>query len=134
MSNVQTSTYAQQANDFLTATNTKFACFYYDHALYFPTDKESRDIYTIRLRNASHSYTFKFGQAIVKTGSAPSPYDVLACITKNDPGTFGDFCSDFGYDKNDKIAMSTYKAVVKEWNNVNELFTAEQLEQLQEIA
>jgi hypothetical protein len=131
--NTKTINYDQQATDFLTATATKFACFYYDHAPYFPDDKESRDIYTIRLRNASHSYTFKFGQSIANKGKAPRPYDVLACLTKSEPGTFQEFCSEYGYDKSAPKALRIYKSVVKEWNNLTALFTAEQLETLQEI-
>ena len=37
-----------------------------------------------------------------KTASA---YDLLACITKSDPGNFRDFCSDFGYDTDSRKAF-----------------------------
>lgn len=60
-------------------------------------------------------------------------YDVLACITKSDPGTFDDFCSEFGYDTDSRKAEQVYYAVVKEWRNVQRFFTADELTELQEI-
>ena len=64
---------------------------------------------------------------------APTAYDVLACLTKNDPGTFEDFCSEFGYDEDSRKAEKIYNAVLDEWRNVCALFTDEEIEQLQEI-
>lgn len=63
----------------------------------------------------------------------PSNYDVLACLTKYDPGTFENFCSEFGYDTDSRKAFKTYKAVRREWKNIERLFTPEQIEQLAEI-
>ena len=64
---------------------------------------------------------------------APTAYDVLSCLTKSDPGTFEDFCSEFGYDEDSRKAEKIYNAVVDEWKNVCALFTDEEIEQLQEI-
>jgi len=64
---------------------------------------------------------------------APTPYDVLACITKNDPGTFENFCGDFGYDEDSRKAEATYRAVVAEWQKVAKFFTAEELAEVQEV-
>lgn len=63
----------------------------------------------------------------------PTAYDVLACLTKYDPGTFEDFCSEFGYDEDSRNAEKTYNAVKDEWQNVRALFTDSEIEQLQEI-
>jgi hypothetical protein len=63
----------------------------------------------------------------------PTAYDVLACVTKWNPGTFENFCSEFGYDEDSRRALKTYKAVCKEWRNISKLFTETELEQLQEI-
>lgn len=63
----------------------------------------------------------------------PSAYDVLACLTHYDPGTFADFCGDFGYDTDSTKAERVYFAVQQEWEGLRRLFTTEQLEQLQEI-
>jgi hypothetical protein len=72
------------------------------------------------------------GLKLVK-GEAPTPYDVLACLTKYDPGTLEDFCSEFGYDTDSKKAEKTYLAVKDEWQNVCALFTDAEIEALQEI-
>lgn len=63
---------------------------------------------------------------------SPSLYDVLACLTKYDPGTFENFCSDFGYDSDSISALKTYKAVCKEWQKVDLLF-GDVIDELQEI-
>ena len=63
----------------------------------------------------------------------PTSYDVLASVTKYEVGTFDDFCSEYGYDTDSRKALKTYKAVLREWKNIEKLFTAEQIEELQEI-
>lgn len=70
---------------------------------------------------------------MVKDGIPPTNYDVLACLTKYDPNTFEDFCSEFGYDTDSKTAEKTYNAVKDEYKNVCMLFTDEEIELLQEI-
>jgi hypothetical protein len=65
--------------------------------------------------------------------SIPSEYDVLACLTKYDPGTFEYFCNDFGYDTDSRTAENIYKAVLNEWKNVCILWTDREIEKLQEI-
>jgi hypothetical protein len=62
----------------------------------------------------------------------PRLYDILAGITKSDPGTFSDFCGDFGYDEDSRKAFETYLAVQKEWEGVQLLF-GDVLDELQEI-
>lgn len=32
----------------------------------------------------------------MKTEARPNAYDILAAVEKSDPGTFDDFCSEFG--------------------------------------
>ena len=69
-----------------------------------------------------------------ETPLLPTAYDILTCITKYDPGTFEDFCSDFGYDTDSRSAKKTWKAVCKEWKNISKLFPEpEVLEALSEI-
>ena len=70
---------------------------------------------------------------VIHYPKAPTAYDILACLTKYDPGTFEDFCSEFGCDTDSRNAERTYKAVVKEWEAVNRLFTDEEIEELTEI-
>lgn len=68
-----------------------------------------------------------------KNFKVPTAYDVLASLTNNDPGTFEDFCSNYGYDTDSRKAEKTYKAVLDEWKNVQALFNDEEIEQLQEM-
>lgn len=63
----------------------------------------------------------------------PTEYDVLACMTKYDPGTFEDFCSDFGYDEDSRAAERIYFAVQKEYAQLSRLFAYEQMDELREI-
>lgn len=63
----------------------------------------------------------------------PTAYDVLACITKYDPGTFENFCDDFGYDTDSRSAERTYNAVVQEWLQISALFSEQELEELRDI-
>lgn len=63
----------------------------------------------------------------------PSHYDILSAITKDDPGTFENFCSEFGYDTDSRKAERTYNAVKDEYTNVALLFTDAEIERLQEI-
>lgn len=127
------SEYTEQADKFLTETETTFKSLYKDHNFYFPDDKDRRDIYSITLKNKSGKYSFTFGQSTANTGTHPTSYSVLASITKSDPGTFENFCSEFGYEQDSRNAEKTYKAVCKEWKGVSKIFTPEQLEKLQEI-
>lgn len=65
--------------------------------------------------------------------SEPKTYDVLSCITKQDPGTFENFCGEFDYDTDNKNAEKTYNAVCNEFKNVAMLFNDDELKELQEI-
>lgn len=66
-------------------------------------------------------------------GEAPSEYDILACLTKYYPGTFEDFCSEFGYDTDSRSAEKIYKSVVDEYKNLCTIFTEDEIETLCEI-
>lgn len=122
--------YEQQANDFLKSVNASIKMEYLEHRPYFPDEKDSRDIYKVRIRRKGKQMTFTFGANL--NGDKPTAYDILACLTKYDPGTLEDFCSDYGYDEDSRKAESTYKAVCKEWRNVERVF-GDYLDGLREI-
>jgi hypothetical protein len=63
----------------------------------------------------------------------PTAYDLLACLEKNEPGTFEEFCSDFGYDTDSRRAEETWRAVTEEYIKVRRFFKPDELEELQEI-
>jgi len=72
-----------------------------------------------------------------KNFAAPNPYDILATMTKYDPGTFAEFCRDFGYDDNPlsdyhKIKR-IYEAAKDEYNNLEKLYNDSEMELLREI-
>lgn len=59
---------------------------------------------------------------------SPSLYDVLTCLQKYEVGSFEDFCSEFGYDTDSRNALKTYKAVLKEYKGMSNLFSNDELE------
>lgn len=128
------SEYQKQANDFLQETGTNFKAVYLKHDYHFVGDKDRRNIYQITLSNDRGRYSFKFGQSIANKGQVPDAYDVLSSITKHDPGSFADFCSEFGYSTDEPQSKRIYNSVVKEWEGVSKLFTEQQLEKLAEIS
>jgi len=132
--------YQQQATNFLTSTETKLTVTFKEYGKYFDDDKQYRNIYICTLKNSLHRFRFIFGDSVQNTnnGEKPTAYDILAYLTKQSKikypvDSFANFCREFGYDDDSRKAFKTYKAVKREWENVNKLFTAEQLELLQEI-
>lgn len=63
----------------------------------------------------------------------PTAYSMLTAITKNNPGTFDEFCDEFGYSNDSISANETWQAVREEWYIVRDFFSKDELEQLQEI-
>lgn len=127
--------YKKQALDFLEKTGTTFKIAYVGYGSYFDDDKEkkqSRNVYRFtfsrgKLGENYEEYSGKFGDSIENSKHGrvrkyPSVYNVLTCLTKYDPGTFDDFCLEFGYDTDSRRAEKTYKAVVIEWENVDRLW------------
>lgn len=62
-----------------------------------------------------------------RPGTKPSAYDILSCLTKYDPETFEDFCSNFGYDTDSRKAEGIYNSVVKEYKELKKLYSADEL-------
>lgn len=73
----------------------------------------------------------------MKANAKPNEYDILACLTKCDPGTMDDFLNEMGFEIKSVNDMSqflnTYNAVVAEYHNLCRIFTPEQMEMLNEI-
>lgn len=63
----------------------------------------------------------------------PTAYDILACMTKHDIGSFEYFCGEFGYDVDSRKAEQTYFAVQREYKGVCLIWNAEEREQLADI-
>lgn len=91
-------------------------------------------IFPVTLRKDGKSMRIHFGQSLAKGSTPPDEYDIIACLTKDDPGSFENFCSDFGYDTDSRRAEKTYKAVKAEWKKMLRVFgDGECLDDLREI-
>lgn len=152
-----TTDYEKQGTDFLAKHETEMTVKFLYNGPYFEDEKESRDVYEVTLKRGTSDYTFKFGQSIANSGLTvkrnprgrtvydheevrrkggrivPSAYDILSALTKNDPGTFKDFCSDFGYDTDSRRAEKIYFAVQEEYSAIAKMFTAAERDEMSEI-
>lgn len=124
--------YQQQANDFATKHNVKLKINRTTYGYHFEEDEQKRYIFNCTLTRKRQKFTLDFGQSIAAEDTPPTMYDILSCITKYNPETFEDFCSEYGYNTDSINAQKTYKAVKREFNGVNRLF-GDILEELQEI-
>lgn len=133
--------YREMTKEFLKKTNTEIKIKICDYGLFFPSDKVNRNIYDITISRKVNGnikeISFMFGDSVhnTKNGLKPSGYDILACLTKYDVGSFDDFCDEFGYISSGmKISeiIKTYQDVKKEWEDVQYLF-GDVLDELREI-
>lgn len=92
-----------------------------------------RWIFNLDLCRGRYIYNLDFGQSLAANFAEPTMYDVLSCLTKYNPGSFDDFCSDFGYDNDSIRAFKTYNRVMDEWLMIARMFSHEELELLREI-
>lgn len=159
--NALKNTYEVQAFEFLEKHKAKIKTKFVAYDKHFPDDDKPRDIYEVTIEREGHKpYVFRFGQSIMNSSGyvelcadqrrdrgesyssvqkyrkqahrPPSDYDILAAVTKNDPGTFEEFCGDFGYDTDSRKAEGIYFAVQKEFSEVRRIF-GDVLEELAEI-
>jgi hypothetical protein len=90
-----------------------------------------------RYKNDCHA----FGMSLEKPANykEPSDYDILACLEKYDPESLENFADNFGYDLNtDSITELShikriYNTCQKQYDNLNYLFSEEEMEELREI-
>ncbi len=128
--------YLQQAEDFLKSVNATMSIDFCGLAVNREwKEKETRPLYNVTITTPRGSYSFDFWDSIYNKQheKKPNAYDVLACLTKYDPGTFEDFCADFGYNEDSRTAEKIYFAVQKEYSNLCRIFTAEQMEAFADI-
>lgn len=129
--------YQKQANDFAAKYGVELEVINEYFEFHFLDDDRKRHVFEMELSRNGKSYTFDFGQSIAAGSTEPTMYDVLACLTKYDVGSFEDFCADYGYNdpslSANKATKMTYEAVVKEYEAVQRLF-GDVIEELQEIS
>lgn len=124
--------YQKQANEFALKHGIKLIINGYEYKTHFD-DNKLRYVFNLTLKCGKKQYTFEFGQSEAAGSEEPTMYDVLACLTKYDPGTFENFCGDYGYDTDSRKAEKTYKAVCREFAAMERLFSPEILEEMAEI-
>ena len=131
--------YQQQVQNFANKFGVKFKATWLKFGKHFENDEQNRHIFKITLSRNGKRFSFNFGQSIAEGSIEPNLYSVLACLQKYEVGTFEDFCNDFGYELYDenyrgknKSSVKIYKAVQKEFSNVERLFS-DCLEEMQEI-
>jgi hypothetical protein len=132
------SEYTVKANNFLKKHAITFKAVFKGDKCPLWDDKNHihGDRYIITLRRGKRSMSLSFWNSLMdkQEGNTPDAYSVLACLQKYDPGTFENFCGDFGYDLDSRKAEKTYKAVVREWEKNERFFTNSELTELQEIS
>jgi len=131
--------YKKQADDFLKKANATIEIKKAERQQDPLWHKDGEDygyMYNITIkREGKRDWKFNFWGSVAdkKAGEfSPSSYDILACITKYNPGTFSVFCSCYGYDEDSKTAEKTFIAVVNEWNECERMFS-DLMDELQEI-
>ena len=131
--------YLKQAEDFLWRFGVEFSYkLCKKNPVPFPNEstKACHYHFKARLKRMSRSISFNFYGSkfdFEKENKAMSAYDLLASITKYDPGTFEYFCEAYGYNNDNIRSKKIYNAVCAEWEKVNGFFTDYELERLREI-
>lgn len=133
--------YEISAREFLEKANTSLEIQF--AGMYCPEwDKKHRhNTFRFTLYNPNGMYSGMFYDSYANTKASierhktifPTSYDILACLTACDPGTFRDFCDCFGYDNDSISAFYTYRAVCDEYRGLKKIFTPNQLEKLADI-
>jgi hypothetical protein len=125
------------------------------HFPYRPDDDASRNVYQFALTNerTGATYSARFGDSIKNTTDGIRPwvrlprghmpgympvdtyyYNILACLTKCDPGTFAEFCADYGYGTDPRTAQRMYFEVQEEYAGLLRVAGSQDaLDQLAEI-
>lgn len=128
-----TTTYQQQAEDFLRKSGVKMTVSYFGYGRHFEGDTYSRYRYRVTFSRNGQRMQIIFGQSVMAGETEPTAYDVLSCIQKHDAGTLEDFCHEFGYSEDSRTAERIYRAVCKEFAGVERVFSGDEIEQLRDI-
>lgn len=138
------SEYTEKAEQFLTSNGLRFratrteanACPLWDDPKHLHLHGNEYQI-TISRPGQSGRLTFRFWNSLKdkQKGTAPDAYSVLSCISSeaHAPGTFAEFCDEYGYDQDSRKAEKTFKACDKLARRIRAFFCPEELEALQEI-
>jgi hypothetical protein len=87
----------------------------------------------ISTTDSCRDYFYELGSRWDCFRKLPSAYSVLACMVTNDPGTFEEFCLDYGYSDDSIKALKIYNGVVDEFKSLRTLYSDDELCMLGEI-
>ncbi len=142
--------YDKQAQDFCEKNNVFIKKSFAEEGVKFPNEREDKndvlaprghrhDMYRIIISRNGKRISLKFYQSISESRGndhcnykKPSDYSILACLQKSDPGSFEDFCADYGFNEDSIKDRKLWKKVIKEWEKVKYIF-GDCLEELEEI-
>lgn len=134
--------YEKQARDFMKKYGWSFTrtCIGGERPDWDKEHTHSVYKFTFRKRKGdgkSRTMSGKFYASLFEPNKCEA-YDVLACLTKDDPGDLDEFIKEYGIvinsEESYKTAVKTWKACKKEYNNLLNLTdTADEWEALQEI-
>ena len=143
------STYETEARDFMIRNKIKVSITLKDREVNRLWNENSkRNRYSVYIQNTDTDEAMRviFWDSVYNTehNITPTCYDVLACLTKYDPGEYEDFCCEFGYETEienqfgrftrNETAYKIWKACCDEWKKVKRVFgEGEALEELREI-
>ena len=144
------STYETEARDFMTRNKIKMSITFKDREVNrFWNENTKRNRYSVYIQNTDTNETMCviFWDSVYDTehNITPTCYDILACLTKYDPGEYEEFCSEFGYETEtenqfgrftrNETAYKIWRACCDEWKKVKRVFgEGEMLEELREIS
>lgn len=135
------SEYVKQARDFLESCGARMEISYL-HKEVVPDwgDNEQHNKYLFTIITPLGILYDYFYDSVYNTKRDirnVNEYDILACLEKYDVGNIDDFVSEFGYEVHKwsdvKRIENIYKAVVRQYKKLCEIFTPEQMERLREI-
>lgn len=143
------STYEIKARDFMIRNKIKMSIIFKDReANQLWNDNAKRNRYLVYIQNTDTDEAMRviFWDSVYNTehNITPTRYDILACLTKYDPGEYEDFCCEFGYETGTKDRFgrfvrnnTSYTIWTKcwvEWEKVKRVFgEGKTLEKLREI-
>jgi len=99
---------------------------------YLQPEHKNNLIHHIR-RESGFSFLNNGKSDTIHYPKTPNAYDILTCLTKYDPGSFADFCGEYGYDEDSITAERTYKAVQEEYTKLSTLYSDAEMEEMAEI-
>lgn len=130
----------QDARRFLVKTGTRFSARYlgdFDKCREWGEDDKGRagaddgrgdcvPVFRVRISSASGSMVVRFRASVAdwrKGRETVGVYDVLACLTKSEPGTFDEFCNEYGFfpinsQADYKRARRTWRGCAREFAGV----------------